>query len=76
MDSIYYDGEWNKIQFNVNTNKAIIYGINFKVSYSISSLFTLYSKNVYTYGWDVSDNIPLGHIPPLYGKAGLNFKIG
>jgi len=75
IDSLLYNGEVNRIQFNTNTNEANIYGFSSKVKYKITNAFYFYNTNTYTYGWDITDNVPLGHIPPFYGKLGINYKL-
>ena len=74
IDSLFFEGAINKIQFNTNTNKGIIYGSHIKFSYQLNKKITFYSNNTCTYGLDITEKIPLGHIPPFYGKTGINYR--
>ena len=71
---LIYEGEEYRIQQTKNTNKARIYGGNIKLKYNFFNSFSLYHNQVFTFGRDISDNIPLGHIPPVYGRGGITFE--
>ncbi len=74
QDSILYDGEMTNIQTIVNTDNAIIYGTSayLKINFSQELSFS-YSHNL-TIGTDLTENIPLSHIPPQFGKITLNYR--
>lgn len=73
QDSIFYDGQMTKIQAIVNTDHAIVYGAsaNMRVNFTKELRFD-YTYN-YTRGTDLSNDIPLEHIPPQFGKISLTY---
>ena len=73
QDSLWYDGEYLPIYANTNTQEASLYGFNAKAHlYRIKNGLALNSIS-YTYGKDDSSDLPMDHIPPLYGKSQLNW---
>ena len=77
QDSIFYDGQMSLVTANVNAGEAYIYGFNGNLKADITQSFSLYSSITYTYGRIVTDSVdqPLDHIPPLFGKTGMNLNI-
>lgn len=73
-DSLLYDGEWYKIISNSNAGNAYIRGFSLSVLSEINTNFTFKSSLSFTQGWNISDNQPLGHIPPVFGRASLAYK--
>ncbi|PJB14555.1 MAG: TonB-dependent receptor [Flavobacteriales bacterium CG_4_9_14_3_um_filter_32_8] len=71
IDSLTYDGDLLKIQANVNTEEAVVYGASFNLQVILSKEFSLKSSLNYTIGTNVSENVPLAHIPPIYGRTDL-----
>ncbi len=74
VDSIFYDGEMTKIQANVNTNNAYIFGVNVFAKIKLNQRFNFFGTYNYTRGWDITDDAPLAHISPDFGKLELNYK--
>ena len=74
---ILYDGELSDVTMNVNAVSAYIYGFNAYVSFQLTKGLSLYSTINYTYGRINTDttDYPLDHIPPLFGKTSLDYKI-
>ncbi|MEL6627018.1 MAG: TonB-dependent receptor [Bacteroidota bacterium] len=73
-DSILYEGQLSKVQANVNAQEALLLGGYMSVKIQGKHLELFQTLN-YTYG-DVLhpfQNIPLDHIPPLFGKGQLNY---
>jgi hemoglobin/transferrin/lactoferrin receptor protein len=68
-DSMVYEGDLLKIQTNENTNEAIAYGTSFNLKIKLSKGFTVNNSLNYTVGRNTTLNVPLGHIPPLYGRT-------
>ena len=66
-DSLYYDGDLYKITANYNAGKACIYGVSL-------GMINFHGTFHYTKGLNLSDNVPLGHIPPLFGRASLMYR--
>ena len=76
QDSVDYDGTMSKVTALVNKNEAYIYGVTGQVIAEFSEHFTLRSGLTYTYGRIETDttDYPLDHIPPVYGRTGLEFQ--
>ena len=74
QDSILYNGEITNIQTNINTDRAQIYGISLFANFKLVK--NLYLKGTYNYtkGLDLSNNSPLAHIAPQFGKIELEYK--
>ena len=75
LDSISYDGVRSKVQAVVNAGRAMIYGVNANLSLDFLKFFTLSHAITWTYGRDLSNDVPLDHIPPLYGRGSFSFKM-
>jgi hemoglobin/transferrin/lactoferrin receptor protein len=59
-------------------NKANIYGFNANLTVDIIKALRLYSTINYTYGRlkpEKGTEIPVDHIPPVYGKTSLTYTI-
>ena len=73
QDSLLYEGELARIQTNLNTNEAEVYGLAASVNWEINDWFRWSSTFNYTVGNDLSEGVPLAHIPPVFGKSELIF---
>jgi len=67
-DSIFFDGDLTRIQAIVNTDNAIVYGINAFARINLTKNLTFNTTYNYTKGTDLSNEIPLEHIAPQFGK--------
>lgn len=78
QDSILYDGTLSAVRTIQNNSKAYIYGGYFGVRGDITNYLAASASVNYTYGRVIGDSvdIPLDHIAPLFGRAGvmLNLK--
>jgi hemoglobin/transferrin/lactoferrin receptor protein len=76
QSQIIYDGQLSQVTTNVNQNKAFIYGFYGQLKAQISPDFQFFSTLNYTYGRSKAElgNLPLDHIPPLFGKTSLFFQ--
>ncbi|MEO0897428.1 MAG: TonB-dependent receptor [Bacteroidota bacterium] len=75
-DSVIYEGVLSQVQTNVNAQNAYLIGFNGGIRWSIID-WTLGGNLNWTYGNVIEDDdsvSPLNHIPPLYGKAFVNWK--
>jgi hemoglobin/transferrin/lactoferrin receptor protein len=75
-DSISYSGTIVKVFANQNVNKAYLYGANASITVDFPQHFRFYSTLNYTYGRlqpRHAEEIPLDHIPPVYGKTSLSY---
>lgn len=77
QDSMVYSGVKSAVQTPVNAAEAYLYGGSFSVIADISNTVSISSSLTYTYGRIKTDSTdyPLDHIPPMYGRTGLNVKI-
>ncbi|MDQ3278512.1 MAG: TonB-dependent receptor [Bacteroidota bacterium] len=76
QDSITYNGTRVKVYANQNVNKAHLFGFNANVTADFAQHFRFYSTLTYTRGRLLPENgteVPLDHIPPVYGKTSLSF---
>ena len=73
-DSLYYDGEYYQIITNYNAGQAYIYGASFGVASSLNRQISLKSTLNFTRGHNLTDNVPLGHIPPLFGRTSITYR--
>lgn len=74
QDSILYNGEMTKLQTNVNTDQAQIYGVSAYLDWRINKEFYFSTTYNFTKGTDLSNNAPLEHISPQFGKIELKYK--
>jgi len=75
-DSLYYDGDLYRITANYNTGKAYIYGVSLGINANLNKNISLNGTLNYTRGQNLSDDVPLGHIPPLFGRTSLSYRKG
>ncbi|MDP4954415.1 MAG: TonB-dependent receptor, partial [Flavobacteriales bacterium] len=74
-DSLFIDGENARIETNVNAKEAFIYGAFFTFNAQFNQHFSASGSINYTFGEDQSSGLPLSHIPPLFGRIGLSYKV-
>jgi hemoglobin/transferrin/lactoferrin receptor protein len=77
QSQIEYDGELSDVKMSVNAVSAYLYGFNAYVNVQLTKGLSLYSTINYTYGRIDTDttDYPLDHIPPVFGKTSLDYKI-
>ncbi|MFW5820913.1 MAG: TonB-dependent receptor plug domain-containing protein [Bacteroidota bacterium] len=75
MDSLEYDGEMYQIITNANANRAYITGLSFKLLSDLNSNLSFRSTLNITEGRNISNDVPLGHIPPVFGRSLLKYHI-
>jgi hemoglobin/transferrin/lactoferrin receptor protein len=77
QDSINYNGFTSKVFANQNVAKANLYGVNASVTADITSQLRFLSTINYTKGrFKRADKteVPLDHIPPVYGKTSISYN--
>ena len=76
-DSISYAGSLSAVSTTVNEREAYIYGLNISMQANITDEFSITSSVNYTHGRIKTDSTeyPLDHVPPVFGKTGLNLKM-
>lgn len=73
LDSIMYDGQLYKISANYNASLAHIYGASLNIISDFYNNMVLKATFNYTRGRNLSDDVPLGHIPPVFGRVSLTY---
>ncbi|MEN8120517.1 MAG: TonB-dependent receptor [Bacteroidota bacterium] len=79
QDSLFYDGDMYKIITNANAAKAVVRGLSVGVdvnySFSETKKKELFFRSTFNYnkGRNITDNVPLGHISPVFGMVKFNF---
>lgn len=74
QDSIVYDGKLTAVMANQNKAKAYLYGFNAAITAKLSQYVSLYSTVSFTYGRYMNAagaEVPLDHIPPVFGKTSV-----
>ena len=72
-DSIVYRGDKVNLVSNQNINSALIYGASFDMRIAFTPYLKFIAAINFTQGENVTDNTPLSHIPPVFGRAALNY---
>jgi len=75
-DSLWYDGQNYRIISNTNSSRANISGLSMSISSDITSQLGFKSTLNILQGKDLSNDVPLGHIPPIFGRTSLRFNNG
>ncbi len=73
QDSMMYDGDLYKIATNYNASQAYIYGATINVLSDFNRNIILKGSLNYAKGWNLSDDVPLGHIPPVFGRVSISY---
>ena len=73
QDSLWYDGEYLPVFANTNSQEANLYGYNVKAGLFLGKDWSSTHTVSYTYGRDNKSDVPLDHIPPLYGKSQISW---
>lgn len=74
QSTVLYEGRQTPIQSMQNAATAYIYGFQGTVKAKFTKFLSFKSNLTYTVGRVTSDNIPLDHVPPLYGTTSLQFE--
>ena len=75
QDSIFFDGKLSAVQAMQNAQKATIYGFEGYFLARLSKSFSLRSSLTYTYGHVSEEDVPLDHIPPMFGLTSLKLDL-
>ncbi|MBK9758483.1 MAG: TonB-dependent receptor [Flavobacteriales bacterium] len=75
-DSVDFDGGMNKVVALTNKKEAYLYGGSSQFTAHFDDHFTFRSGVTYTYARIKTDSTdyPLDHIPPVYGRTGLEYQ--
>jgi len=75
QDSIVFDGQLSAVHAMQNVENATIYGVEASMTARIVKSLSLRSNLTYTRGMITEGDIPLDHIPPLYGMTSLKLEL-
>ena len=70
---IYYDSNYYEILANQNSESGIVYGLSGSLFITFFKNLKFHSSLCYTRGILKNTQIPMSHIPPLFGKLNLNY---
>jgi hemoglobin/transferrin/lactoferrin receptor protein len=73
-DSLLYDGDMYKVTANYNATRGIIYGGSLRFTSNLNRNITLNGTLNYTHGHNITDDVPLGHIPPIFGRTTISYR--
>jgi hemoglobin/transferrin/lactoferrin receptor protein len=76
QDSIVYDGQLSQVMTTTNAGKAYVYGFEAMLSGKLNDHLSMMATVNYTKGRNVTDSIPLDHIPPVFGKVSMVYSVG
>ncbi len=74
QDSVDFMGARYRTLANVNVGKAKVWGIAASGKFQVAPKWVLRGNITYTEGRDLTNKVPLDHIPPLYGNASLQYE--
>jgi len=73
QDSMVYDDDIYKVSANYNANLGHIYGASVNVISDFYNNIVLKASINYTRGRNLTDDVPLGHIPPVFGRVSITY---
>jgi len=73
-DSLFYDGDNYRITTNYNAGQAYIFGASMNFTSTLNKNIILKGTLNYTKGHNLTDDVPLGHIPPIFGRTSLSYR--
>jgi len=74
-DTLLYDGDYYKIITNSNASLATIQGISLNVYSDLASNFQFMGTFNYLKGNDITNEVPMGHIPPVFGRFSISHHL-
>ena len=72
-DTLLYDGEYYHIITNSNASLGTIQGFSLSTHSDIPGNFRFMGTFNYLKGRDITNDVPLGHIPPVFGKVSISY---
>ena len=73
-DSLLYDGAYYKVTANYNASQGVIYGASLRLTANLNRNISMMGTLNYTHGQNISDDVPLGHIPPIFGRTSITYR--
>ncbi len=74
-DSLLFQGRYRSTYVNVNSSEGIIHGFSMNMISDLNSSISFKSTLNYTYGRDLTGDLPLAHIPPVFGRTNFSYEI-
>ena len=74
QNSLQYDGEFKDVYANINAGRAYIAGFAVSAVADITERVSMEKKFNFTKGRDLSNDVPLGHIPPAFGQFLIRYQ--
>lgn len=74
-DTMFFQGRYRDTYINTNADKGIIHGLHLDVISDINSNISFKSTLNYTYGRNLSEDTPLAHISPVFGRTNITYEI-
>lgn len=74
-DSLVYDGSLCQVLANTNGGEAFVYGFQAELAAQVTKAFSINSNLNYAYGRISKDDVPLDHIPPVFGQTTFRMEI-
>jgi hemoglobin/transferrin/lactoferrin receptor protein len=72
-DSLLYDGHYYRIITNANASLATIQGISLNIDSDLPGSFFFRGSFNYLRGRDITNGVPLAHIPPVFGRFSAGY---
>ncbi len=72
-DSLFYDGDRYRIITNSNVNDAFIRGLSLNLISDLSNRLSIRGTLNFTQGRDRTEDRPLSHIPPVFGRTSVRY---
>ncbi|UOQ72426.1 TonB-dependent receptor [Hymenobacter cellulosilyticus] len=69
-----YNGQTFTTVANTNTGKARVYGFSGRFNAALIKHWSAQASVTYTKGRDLSLDVPLDHIPPVYGRGAITYQ--
>jgi len=73
-DTLLYDGDYYKVTTNYNANQGMIYGTSLRLIANLNKNISLNGTLNYSRGENITDDVPLGHIPPFFGRTSITYR--
>lgn len=73
-DSLLVEGDMARVQSMQNASTAMIYGYSAGVKADLTDRWSMEAHYNFTYGQDLENDTALGHIPPTFGRAAINYE--
>ena len=74
-DSIFFQGSYRTTFQNTNSAEALLHGFSLNLVSDLNSNVSFKSTLNYTYGKNITENGPLAHIPPIFGRTDFNYTL-